>query len=91
MGIPEDVEPPEPVEAELIIDGFVVTGSRDTTVTIKGEEMGEGMLPPMEGEAPMEPAEPVEEEYSEASYKAGRCTCPFFSRNYPIEFLDLHN
>ena len=62
MGIPEDVEPPEPVEAELIIDGFVVTGSRDTTVMIKGEEMGEGMLPPMEGEAPMEPAEPVEEE-----------------------------
>ena len=62
LGIPEDVEPPEPVEAELIIDGFVVTGSRDTTVMIKGEEMGEGMLPPMEGEAPMEPAEPVEEE-----------------------------
>ena len=62
LGIPEDVEPPEPVEAELIIDGFVVTGSRDTTVMIKGEEMGEGMLPPMEGEAQMEPAEPVEEE-----------------------------
>lgn len=62
LGIPEDVEPPEPIEAKLIIDGFVVTGSRDTTVMIKGEEMGEGMLPPMEGEAQMEPAEPVEEE-----------------------------
>ena len=60
--VPEDIEPPEPVEVELIIDGFVVTGSRDTTVMIKGEEMGEGMIPPMEGGAPMEPAEPVEEE-----------------------------
>ncbi len=60
LGIPEDVEPPEPIEAELIIDGFVVTGSRDTTVMIKGEEMDEGMLPPMEGEAPMEPVEPME-------------------------------
>ena len=62
LGMPEEVEPPEPVEVELIIDGFVVTGSRDTEVTIKGEEMDEGMFPPMEGEAPMEPAEPVEEE-----------------------------
>ncbi|MYK19800.1 hypothetical protein F4055_16790 [Candidatus Poribacteria bacterium] len=62
LGIPEDVEPPEPIEAELTIDGFVVTGARDTTVIIKGEEMDAGMLPPMEGEAPMEPAEPVEEE-----------------------------
>ena len=60
--VPEDIEPPEPVEVELIIDGFVVTGSRDTTVMIKGEEMGEGMVPPMEGDAPMEPAAPAEEE-----------------------------
>ncbi len=62
LGIPEEVEPPEPIEAELIIDGFVVTGSRDTTVMIKGGEMGEGMVPPMEGGAPMEPAAPAEEE-----------------------------
>ncbi len=62
LGIPEEVEPPEPIEAELIIDGFVVTGSRDTIVMIKGEEMGEGMVPPMEGGAPMEPAAPAEEE-----------------------------
>ena len=60
--MPEEVEPPEPVEVELVIEGFVVTGSRDAEVTIKGEEMDEGLFPPMEGEAPMEPAEPVEEE-----------------------------
>lgn len=62
LGIPEDVEPPEPIEAELIIDGFVVMGSRDTTVMIKGEEMGADMVPPMEDGAPMEPAAPAEEE-----------------------------
>lgn len=58
---PEDVEPPEPVEVELILDGFIVTGSRDTTVTIKGEDMGDGMMP-AELEPPVQPAEPVEEE-----------------------------
>ena len=68
LPFPEDVEPPEPVEVEITIDGFIVTGSKDATVMIKGEEMGEGMVPPMEGEAPMipeepaEPVEPVEEE-----------------------------
>ena len=68
LPFPEDIEPPEPVEVELTIDGFIVTGSKDTTVMIKGEEMGEGMVPPMEGAEPMkpiepaEPAEPVEEE-----------------------------
>ena len=60
--MPEEVEPPEPVEVELIIDGFIVSGSRDATIMIKGEEMGDGMFPPMEGEVPMEPAAPVEEE-----------------------------
>ena len=58
---PEDLGPPPTVEAELVIDGFIVSGSKDATVTIKGEEMGDGMAP-MEGEAPMEPAEPAEEE-----------------------------
>ena len=62
LGIPEDVEPPEPVEVELVIENFIVTGSRDAEVMIKGEEMDEGMGPPMEGDAPIEPAEPVEEE-----------------------------
>ena len=42
LGIPENVEPPEPVEVELTIEGFIVTGSRDAAVMIKGEEMGEG-------------------------------------------------
>ena len=58
---PEDIGPPPTVEAELTIDGFIVTGSRDTTVTIKGEDLGDGMMP-AEPEQPMEPAEPVEEE-----------------------------
>ena len=61
LPLPEDMEPPEPVEVELIIEGFIVSGSRDATVMIKGEEVGDGMVP-MEGEAPMEPAAPVEEE-----------------------------
>ena len=62
LALPEEMEPPEPVEVELVIDGFIVTGSRDTIVMIKGEEMGESMIPPMEGELPIEPIEPVEEE-----------------------------
>ena len=58
---PEDIGPPPIVEAELTIDGFIVTGSRDTTVTIKGEDLGDGMMPAAP-EQPVEPAEPVEEE-----------------------------
>ena len=61
LPMPGDMEPPEPVEVELIIDGFIVTGSRDATVMIKGEEMGDGMAP-MEGEAPIEPGAPEVEE-----------------------------
>ena len=58
LPIPEDIGPPPTVEAELTLDGFIVTGSRDTTVTIKGEDMGDGMMP-----AELEPpVEPVEEE-----------------------------
>jgi hypothetical protein len=60
LPMPEDIEPPPTVEAELTIDGFIVSGSRDTTVTIKGEDMGDGVMPP-ELEPPVEPAEPVEE------------------------------
>ena len=58
---PEDIGPPPTVETELTIDGFIVTGSRDTTTMIKGEDMADGMMP-AEPEQPMEPAEPVEEE-----------------------------
>lgn len=61
LPIPEDIGPPPTVEAELTIDGFIVTGSRDMTVTIKGEDMADGMMP-AELEPPVEPAEPVEEE-----------------------------
>ena len=61
LPLPEDMEPPPTVEAELTLDGFIVTGSRDATVTIKGEDMGDGMMP-AGPEQPMEPAEPVEEE-----------------------------
>ena len=56
LPLPEDIEPPEPVEVELIIDGFIVTGSRDARVMIQGEEMGDGM-PAMEGEVPIKPVE----------------------------------
>ena len=61
LPFPGDTEPPPTVEAELTIDGFIVTGSRDTTTVIKGEDMGDGMMP-AEPEQPMEPAEPVEGE-----------------------------
>ena len=61
LPIPEDIGPPPTVEAELTIEGFIVSGSRDTTVTIKGEDMGDGVMPP-ELEPPVEPAEPVVEE-----------------------------
>ena len=61
LPVPEDIGPPPTVEAELTLDGFIVTGSRDTTVTIKGEDMGDGMMP-AELEPPVEPAEPVAEE-----------------------------
>ena len=58
--LPEDIGPPPSVEAELIIDGFIVTGFKDVTVRIKGEEMG-GVMVPTEAEVPIEPMEPVEE------------------------------
>ena len=58
LPFPEEIEPPEPVEVELIIDGFIVTGSRDITVMIKGEDMGD-IIVPEAIEEPMEPAEPV--------------------------------
>ena len=64
LPFPGDIGPPPTVEAELIIDGFIVTGYKDITVTIKGEDMGEGMIPEEPG-APMIPAEPVEAEPAE--------------------------
>ena len=60
LPFPEDIGPPPTVETELIIDGFIVTGYKDITVTIKGEDMdrGDGLIP----ELPELPVEPVEEE-----------------------------
>lgn len=60
LPFPEDIGPPPTVETELIIKGFIVTGYKDITVTIKGEDMdmGDGMIP----ELPELPVEPVEEE-----------------------------
>ena len=40
LALPEDIGPPPTVEAELTIEGFIVTGSRDTTVTIIEESNG---------------------------------------------------
>ncbi len=39
--LPEVSEPPPPVESELIIEGFIVTGFKEVTVTIKGEDMAD--------------------------------------------------
>ena len=47
------------LETELIIDGFIVTGNKDITVTIKGEDLGTSTIP--EPGLPLEPGEPVEE------------------------------
>ncbi len=60
LPFPEDIGPPPTVETELTINGFIVTGYKDITVTIKGEDldMGDGMIP----ELPELPAEPPVEE-----------------------------
>ena len=42
--LPDGVEPEKSVEAELIIEGFVVSGSKDKTITIKGEDADDGMI-----------------------------------------------
>ena len=51
LPIPEDIGPPPTVEAELTIDGFIVTGSRDATITIivndNGDNNGNDGRPPL--------------------------------------------
>ena len=67
---PPDFGPPPTVEITINIDGFIVVGLKDVTVTIEGEEMADGMMPeeivdgmlPEEIGEPMEPVEPAEEE-----------------------------
>lgn len=61
LPFPEDLGPPPTVEAELTLDGFIVTGSRDATITIIDENMNAGTMPAIP-EQPIEPAEPVAEE-----------------------------
>ena len=47
LPFPEDIGPPPTVEAELIIDGFIVTGYKDITVTITGEDNEDDEKPPL--------------------------------------------
>ena len=70
---PPDFEPPPTVEITINLDGFIVVGLKEASITIEGEEMVDGMIPeeivdgilleeigdPVE---PVEPAEPAEEE-----------------------------
>ena len=58
------------INSVLNIDGFIVIGLKDASVTIIGEEMVDGMIPeeivdgmlPEEIGEPVEPVEPAEEE-----------------------------
>lgn len=38
LPLSEDIQPSPPIETEIIIEGFVVTGSKEISVTIKGDE-----------------------------------------------------
>ena len=61
---PEDFEPPPSVEVKINIAGFIVTGFKEVSVTIAGEEIPEENGEPVE-EIEAEPVEieaPVEEE-----------------------------
>ena len=55
-------EPVEPLEAELTIDGFIVTGQKEITVTVKGEETGDITIPEIPGEPLLPPAFDLGEE-----------------------------
>ena len=73
---PPDFEPPPTVEITINLDGFIVIGLKEASVTIAGEEMADGMIPeeivdgippeeigePVEPVEPAEPEEPAEEE-----------------------------
>ena len=58
---PEDVELPEPIEKEIVVEGFIITGSKEITVDIVPEVphipqgTGEPPLPPDPPEIPQEP------------------------------------
>ena len=73
---PPDFGPPPTVEITINLDGFIVIGLKEASVTIAGEEMADGMIPeeivdgippeeigePVEPVEPAEPEEPAEEE-----------------------------
>ena len=59
LPFPPDFEPPPTVEVTINIEGFIVIGFKEASVTIAGEEMADEMIP--EGiELPIEPAEAEE-------------------------------
>ena len=64
---PPDFEPPPSVEITINIDGFIVIGFKEASVTIAGEEMVDGMIPGeiVDGMLPEEIGEPVEPEIGE--------------------------
>ena len=43
--VPDDSEEENVVETELIIEGFIVTGSKEEQITIKVAGIGDGVLP----------------------------------------------
>ena len=45
LPIPDDAEEESVVETELIIEGFIVAGSKEKQITIKVEGIGDGVLP----------------------------------------------
>ena len=62
--------PPPPIEIKISIDGFIVVGFKEAFLLFTPPEMADGMMPedmvdgmiPEEIEAPVEPAEPAENE-----------------------------
>ena len=71
---PPDFEPPPTVEITINLEGFIVIGFKETSVTIEGEEVVDGMIPgeivdgmlPEEIGEPVEPVEPAEPAEPEA-------------------------
>ena len=57
----DDGEGIEPLETELTIDNFIVSGNKKITVTIKGEDTGDITIPEIPGVPILPPADPEEE------------------------------
>ena len=54
---PGEFEPPPSVDSELVIDGFVVFGFKETELTIKAADEENGMMPPEDEDAEKEAEE----------------------------------